>query len=154
MVPHVPEELIDTTWRAVGASTGEQILRIHKTHRKAQCALTMFVYHNFVDFREDAAGVGIYVYHVILEAFSRALPRPRCVRRAQIERVFGHQQQSEGFDPERSIEQSPEPHALRYAYEALTEDTDDVVLSELEREHIFGVLHAVIRSLHDACERE
>jgi len=153
-VPHVPKELIDTTWREVGASSEKQILKIQKTHRKAQRALTIFVYKQFADFREDAAGVGIFVYHVVLEAFSRARPRPRSVRSAQIERAFGHQRHPEEFDPERSIEQSPEPHALRYAYEALTEDTDDVTLSEQELEHIFGVLHAVISCLHGACERE
>lgn len=153
-MPHVPKELIDTTWRAVGALSEERIPKIQKAHRKAQRALTIFVYKQFADFREDAAGVGIYVFHVVLEAFSRSLPRPRSVRSAQIERAFGHHHQPEAFDPERAIGQSPEPHALRYAYEALTEDADDVTLSEQELEHIFGVLHAVISCLHDACERE
>ena len=100
----------------------------------------MYVYKHFVGLREDAVGVGIYVYHVILEAFSRALPRPRCVRKNQIELALGDQNRVEGFLLENSIEQSPEPYALRYAHEALTEDPDDVALSDQEREHLFEVL--------------
>lgn len=152
-VPHVSEELIDKTWRAVGAlDASDQILRMQNRHRRAQRALTLFAYMNFLDFREDAAGVGIYVYHVVLEAFSEVLPRPRSVRRAQIEQSWKDQRQLPDFDPEASIEQSPEPHALRYVYEALTEDSDEVVLSEHELELVFGALQAVIACLHDACK--
>lgn len=151
---HIPKELVESTWRAVGALTGEQILRIQKNHRKAQRALTMFAYDNFADFRGDAAGVGIYVYHVVLEAFSRALPRPTRVAKAQIERSLDNQRQRKEFDLETSLEESPEPHVLRYVYEALSEDAEDVVLSEHEREHIFGVLEAVVLCLHDSCERK
>lgn len=150
---HISQELIDETWRAVGALSGEQVLRIQKSHSKAQRVLTMFVYVIFSEFREDASGVGIYVYHVVLEAFSRARPRPRSIRRAHIERAWHDHGQGSNLDPEDLIEQSPEPHALRYVYEALTEDQDDVGLSEDEREHIFGLMQAVITCLHDACER-
>lgn len=153
-MPYVPNELMEKTWRAVAASTSEQIQRIQKSHRKAQRALTSFVYSNFIDFHEDAAGVGIYVFHVVLEAFSRALPRPRRVRRAQIERFFDHLDQIKDFNPEMLIEESPEPHALRYVYEALSDDEDDVVLSEHELEQIFGILQVVIMCLHDSCEKK
>ena len=149
----VSKELIEETWRAVGASTSEQVLRTQRSHSKAQRALTMFIYVIFSEFREDASGVGIYVYHVVLEAFSRARPRPRSVRRAQIEQAWRDQGPGSDLDPEDSIEQSSEPHALRYVYEALTEDQDDVGLSEHEREHIFRLMQAVITCLHDACER-
>jgi hypothetical protein len=150
---YVSQELIDETWRAVGALSGEQVLRTQKSHSKAQRALTMFVYVIFSEFREDASGVGIYVYHVVLEAFSRARPRPRSIRRAHIKRAWHDHDQGSDLDPEDLIEQSPEPHALRYVYEALTEDQDDVGLSEHEREHIFRLMQAVITCLHDACER-
>ena len=151
---HVPEELIESTWQAVGASTGEKLLKLQKTHRKAQHALTMFAYGNFTSLHEDSAGVAIYVYHVVLEAFARALPRPRRVSRAQIERSFANQRQSKEFDFETSLDESPEPHALRYVYEALSEDADDVVLSEQEREHIFGIMETAILCLHHSCERK
>ena len=94
---YVPKELIDATWQDVGASTGEKVLRIQKSHKKAHPVLTMYVYKHFVGLREDAVGVGIYVYHVILEAFSRALPRPRCVRKNQIELALGDQNRVEGL---------------------------------------------------------
>lgn len=153
-MPHISKELMDKTWREVGALTGERIVRNQKSHRKVQNALTMFAYVKFTDLREDAAGVGIYVYHVVLEAFLRALARPKRVRRAQVERAFGYQNRAEELDPEKSIEQSPEPHALRYVYEALYEGIDDVVLSEDEQEHMFRILQAVIVCLHEGGKRE
>ena len=151
---YVPKELIDTTWRNVGASTSGKVVRIQNDHKKTQRALTVYVYENFLGLREDAAGAGIYVYHVVLEAFSRVLPRPRRVGKNQVELARGNQHRLEGSESEKSIEQSSEPYALRYVHEALTEDTDDVVLSDQEREHIFGVLQAAIICLHEACGRE
>ena len=66
---------MDQTNQSVGLLTGSEIVEIQKRALKTQRALTKFVYDHVLVLREDSAGVGIYVYHVILETFGTLKPR-------------------------------------------------------------------------------
>ena len=149
----VSPELIEKTWKAVATSSEQQILKMQRNHKKTQPALTQFIYTHLFGLREDAAGVGMYVYHVVLQAFSRILPKPGRVRRAQIQRYIDAGALVEDYDPKTKIAESSEPHVLLYVYEALTDDEDEVVLSHTERVQIFNALHLVISCLHDSSVR-
>ena len=141
---------MEKTWREFAVSTGDQVVKTQKRHRKAQRTLTLFVYVALNDLREDAAALGIYVYHVVLEAFQSAHLKRRPVRKPQIERAWTDWPDDLAKDPETAIKLSPEPYVLRYAYEALMEDDDEVVLSEYEFEHIFKLIGIATDCLHQA----
>lgn len=152
-MPFVSQELIEKTWKAVAVSSEQQILKMQRNHQKKQQALTHFTFSHLLDLREEAAGVGIYVYHVVLFAFSRVSPKPGRVKRVQIEQYIDAGILVEEYDPIAKIAESSEPHVLRYVYEALTEDEDEVVLSDTEQAEIFNTLNLVVSCLHDSCAR-
>jgi len=139
---------MDRTWRSVGASTGPEIVQIQKTAMKTQPVLTRFVYDHAFALREDAAGVGMYIYHVIVETFGTVNPRVKKVKPKQVASLW----QTLGKDVrgvrEDNIAVSAEPVVLQYAIDALTED-DDVVLSDEELEILYAVLRTAIECLHN-----
>lgn len=126
---YVSDDLMTKVWRHVGASGPDQILTIEKRHRKDQKALTKFVYGRLLKLREDAAGVGLYTFHVLVEAFSRVTPKPKTVRRTCIDRVW-----DVSATLLKQEARNAEPFAVQYLEDALAED-DDVVLSDEERSH-------------------
>lgn len=142
---HVSEKLMDDVWQRVAAMRVDQITAMQKRHQKEQKALTKFAYRNLARLREDAAGLGIYTFHVVLEAFSSITPRPREVRRPVIDRAWNRPADELAQDA-----RSAEPHAAQYLDDALRE-CDDVVLTEGEREACVQVVHTAIVSLHGAC---
>jgi len=152
-MPIISSELVSSTWQTVGASSGAQVRGLQARHNKTQRALGLFVYDEFLSYREEAAGVGIYVYHVVLEMFMQARPRLKRVRRAQLEQVLADLSAAGENAPANAIAQSPEPHALRYVHEALYQYQGDVALSEDEGERIFRFMQAVIIALHDASSK-
>lgn len=147
--PFISQTVMDHTWRSVGASTGSEIGQIQKRALKTQPALTRFVYDHALDLREDAAGVGMYIYHVIVETFGTVNPSVKKVKAKQVASVW----QTLGKDirgvREDDIAVSAEPVVLQYAVDALTED-DDVVLSDEELEILYAVLRTAIECLHKA----
>jgi len=153
-VPYVSKDLIESTWQSVGASSGPEILRAQKKHRNSQDALSKFVYEDFLALREDAAGVGLFVFHVVVESFSRTQRRPKRVKWSQIKAASADQTTCLEFNPQQVCD-SPEPYVMRYVCEALYEpEPDDVVLSENEREHLYCILEVVVFCLHSACRRK
>lgn len=145
---YVPHELIEKTWQEVATKGLGPAARMQKRHQKERKALVTFAYVHLFELREDAAGVGTYVFHVIVEAFTRVAPRPGKVRQPAIERVWAL--------PAQELAQQAwqcEPHVAQYMADALAEDNDDVALSEVERVHCARVLQAVILCLHRACDR-
>ncbi len=145
----ISEKLITRTWQHVGGSGSNEILRLQKRHRKKQNALTMFAYSSHGVFREDAFGVFLYVFHVVIEAFENAKPRPKRVSKRLIESVSKEKDAEAPLPITLAIERSPEPNVLRYVYEAFTEeDDDDVVLSQHELEAFFAALVVVTECLH------
>jgi hypothetical protein len=76
-MPYISAELIERTWRRVGGFKDHEMIKLQKLHIKEQKPLTLHVYELLPEFREDACGVAIYVYQVVLEAFRNTLPRPK-----------------------------------------------------------------------------
>ncbi len=153
-VPFISQTVMDQTYQSVGSSTGTEIGEIQKKAQKTQPALTRFVYDHALVLREDSAGVGIYVYHVILETFGTLKARVRKVKPKHIAGVWETLRKEIRSVREDDIEASPEPAVLRYAFDALTEDGDDVVLSEEELDILYAVLGTAIECLHNAYRRK
>ncbi len=153
-VPFISQTVMEQTCQSVGSLTGTEIGEIQKRAQKTQPALTRFVYDHGLVLREDSAGVGIYVYHVILETFDSLRPRVRKVKPRHIAGVWETLRKEIHSVREDDIEASPEPAVLQYAYDALTEDDDDVVLSEEELGIIYTVLGTTIECLHNAYRRK
>lgn len=145
---YVPHELMEKTWQEVASRGVGPAARMQKRHQKERKALVNFAYVHILELREDAAGVGTYAFHVIVEAFSRVAPRPGKVRQSAIERVWA-------LPAEELAQQARqcEPHMAQYLVDALAGDDNEVVLSEEECAHCACVLQAVILCLHRACER-
>ncbi len=142
---YISHSSMDVAWKKVGAMSADRIRSMQKRHQKAQKALAKFACSKLLDLREDSAGVGIYVFHVIVEAFSSVSPKPKSVRRPAINRVW-ELPMSELDSEVRAFE----PHASQYLEEALSEE-DDVVLTKEEQAHCSQVLQAAIICLHQAC---
>ncbi len=145
---YVSHELMEKTWQEVASRGVGPIGRMQKRHQKERKALVNFAYVHIFELREDAAGVGLFVFHVIVEVFSRVTPRPGKVRQSAIDRV-----QAQPAEELAQQTRQCEPHVAQYLVDALTEEDDDVALSEEERVHCAWVLQAVIVCLHRACER-
>lgn len=147
---YVSAEDMDATWRAVGASGPRNVESMQKRHGKAQKALCRYVYKYLLDnLREDAAGVGLYAFHVLLEAFLRARPGLRPVRVPMIQSVHGSRRESGSYADH--VVASPEPHAMQYVYDVLFESNDDEVeLSAHEQTCCWEILHTAVVCLHEA----
>ena len=151
-MPYVSEKLIERTWKRMGAFEGAKIQKLQKRHQKSQKALTMFVYSFLEDFDEDACGVLLYVFHVVLEAFCNANPRPKRVSKPQIETAIEEKEAQAYSSMTMTMKHSPEPFVLKYVFEALT-DERDVVLTKDEIASFFFFLLIVTECLHRACSR-
>lgn len=149
----VSEDLMEKTWQRVGAFDGREILGMQKRHRKVQNPLVMFVYTGLRECGEDAGGLLVYVFHVVLEAFLKVEPRPRRISKRQILNALGKYDSDLPFSFPEARDASPEPHVLDYAFDAFTE-VDDVTLSQLEVEAFIAVVQVVIECLHGACQRK
>lgn len=152
MPPFISPQLMDRTWKKMATVSPREMLRIQKSHRKDQGPLTLFVARALHAFREDACGLLLYVYHVVMQASQQAEPRPKRVSRRQIEQAMA----TLGQEPTVTAYQAGtlparEPHALKYVYEAFTEADDDVTLTQEELESFFDTMYLVVECLHEAC---
>jgi hypothetical protein len=147
---YVSAEHIEATWRAVGAQGSRNLESMQKRHGKAQKALCRYVYEGFLyNLRQEAAGVGLYAFHVLLEAFLSARPGLRPVRAPMIQRL--HESLPDSGNYADLVAASPEPHAMQYVFDVLFEpDDDDVVLSAVEQARCWDILHTAVRCLHEA----
>ena len=143
---YVSDNLMNDIWQKVGAKGTDQILAMQKRHQKDQKALSKFAYEHLLELPEDAAGVGLYTFHVVVEAFSGLAPRPKTVRRPAIERLW---ELPTAVLAEEAL--AAEPHAAQYLEDALTEE-DEVILTETERAQCSRVVQTAILCLHGACE--
>jgi len=141
-------KLMDEVWQKVGAMDIDRIAALQKRHQKNQKALTKFAYGQLFELPEEVAGVGIYVFHVVVEAFAGLAPRPKAVRRPAIDRAWAL-----SADALAREVFAVEPHAAQYAEDALAEADDDVALTEIERAFCSKVVQTAIMSLHGGCER-
>jgi hypothetical protein len=151
-MPYVSEKLIEITYKRMGVFEGTGIQKLQKRHQKSQKALTMFVYSFLRDFDEDACGVLLYIFHVVVEAFCNANPRPKRVSKPQIETAIEEKEAQAYSSMAMTIEHSPEPFALNYVFEALT-DEQDLALTKDTIASFFAILVIVTECLHRACSR-
>lgn len=142
---NISDALMSDVWKRVGAKRSEQILAMQKKHQKEQKTLTKFAYKHLLELPEDAAGVGIYAFHVILEAFFALRPLPKAVRRPAIDHAWK-------LPAEVLAEKvhAVEPYAAQYLADALMNE-EEVVLAESERALCSQVVQTAILSLHEAC---
>jgi hypothetical protein len=147
MQTYVTDEQMDNVWQEVCRKSESQILAMQKRHRKEQKVLVNFACDHLLDLREDAAGVGIYVFHVIVEAFSGAFPRPQPVRRPEITQVLMLSDETLAQEVK-----AIEPHAAQYLEEALAEE-GDVMLFDEEQVYFTHIIQIAILCLHMACEK-
>lgn len=147
---YISYNLMETVWKKVCAKAqakgGDYVLSIQKKHLKEQKTLSKFATGHFFELREDAAGVGLYTFVVVVEAFSRLTPKPQKVRRPAIDRVWAL--------PAAALSQAVhvlEPHAAQYLEDALVEDDDKVVLTDEELAYCSRVVQTAILCLHQAC---
>lgn len=143
----ISDKLMDDVWQRVGSRNADQIRAIQKKHQKDQKTLTKFAYGLLLELPEEPAGVGIYSFHVVLEAFQSLVPRPKAVRRPAID--FAWKLPAEVLAEKVRID---EPYAAQYLEDALVE-ADDVVLTETERAFCSRVVQVAIWCLHEACEK-
>lgn len=149
-MPFVSEELIETTWKTISAYGGIGIQKLQKRHQKRQKALTTVAYSFLDDFSEDASGVYLFIFHVVVEAFEKTVPRPKKITKPQIENALSEIELQASKSTIDAVEKSSEPHALRYVREALFE-VDDVVLSKSEIATMFALHSVFVECLHRAC---
>ncbi len=143
----ISEKLMDSVWRIVATRDVGQIRAMQKRHQKSQKTLTKFASWHLTELPEDAGGLGIYVFHVVVEAFSSLTPRPGKVRRPAIDRAW--QLPADMLAEEA---RNVEPNAVQYMEDALAEE-DDVILTESEQALCSRIVQTAILSLHDACEK-
>lgn len=151
-MPFISDNLIEKTWQHIGGFGANEIQKLLQRHRKAQNALTMYANSRIHEFREDAFGVLLYVFHVVIEASANAKPRPKRVSKHLINSVSKDKKTEIPFSIDLVIERSSEPAVIKYVYEAFTE-CDDVVLSMHEMEAFLVTMETVVESLHQACTR-
>ena len=133
--------MVDATWQRIGGSSGFEINKLRKRHLKLQKPLSLFIDRHVDFYREEAAGVFLYVAHAILEAALSCSPRPKKISTSMIESVAA-KLKSEGLTDD-------EFHLSNYAYEAFTElDKDDVVLSTDELETMLDSISILTMCIH------
>jgi hypothetical protein len=149
-MPFVSEKLIETTWKTIGAYNGSEMQKLQKRHQKSQKALIKTAYSFLDDLSEDASGVFLYIFHVVIEAFEKTVPKPKKITKPQIEYALSETELQTSKPTIDALVTSPEPHVLRYVWEALFE-VDDVVISKSEIATIFALHSFFVECLHRAC---
>ncbi len=139
MEPCISERLIERTWKRVGASSSKDVTKLQKRHLKLQKPLVTFISAHVESLREDAAGVFLYVAHVILEAALNCTPKPRKITATDIQKARDDLNAGNGGDAEIYLTQ--------YASEAFSED-DDVTLGVNEIELMMTSIQLVNLCIH------
>jgi len=154
----VSEELMNATWQKVGASSGAQALELQKKCGREQEELAAFVVAFTSQLSPSAAGLALYAYIVVAEAFRQSGAKFRKVKPGRITRAW---EETEGPitalmgagrpDSQAIPESVAERAVLRYILDALSPDQDEPVeLSDEEYWHILRVLMTVSNCLHGA----
>lgn len=161
MSPLVNSTLMDTTWRSVGAASAADMRQMQKLAGKEQAELTAFVAGITADLGVDAVGLALYMHIVLSQAFRQTKAKFRKVKVGKIDRAWrdnsaiiaelksaGHTRAPFVFPPEKT----PEPAALQYIVDALTEQdgADPIPMTEHEFWHVLQVLKTYCDCMHDA----
>ncbi len=161
MEPLVTAQLMEKTWRAVGAMSEAEIRRRQGLCGKEQEELTGFVLAYTADLAPEALGLALYAHLVIVEAFRRTRVRFNKLKPATIERTwkenFGFINDLKAAGYGRAPFQlraglASEPAIVQYAIDALTEDDEDdpITLADEDFWHTLQVLKTVADCMHAA----
>lgn len=165
MEPLVSAQLVEDTWRAIGALSDDEIRRKQALCGKEQQELTGFVLAFTSDLPPEAFGLALYVHLVVIEAFRRSGARFRRLKPTRIETTWrenfgfvgdlkaaGHTRAPFQLRPELASE----PAVMQYVIDALTEENEDdpVSLSEEDFWRIVQVLKTVADCMHSARKAE
>jgi hypothetical protein len=155
----VDAQVMEATWKAVGAMSEAQIRHTQALCAKQQQELTGFAMVFTSDLPAEAIGLALYVSLVVMEAFRRSGARFGKLKPAKIERAWnasvgfvgdlraaGHSQAPFQLNPDLVSE----PAVMQYVIDALTEqDPDDpVALSDEAFWRILQVLKTVADCMH------
>jgi len=159
--PLVDGQLMEETWRAVGAMPDAEIRRRQGLCGKEQEELTGFVLAYTSDLPPEALGVALYTHFVVIEAFRRSRAQFRKLKPTRIENTwkdnfgFINELKAAGYSRapfELKSELASEPAVVQYVIDALTEDNEDdpVNLSDDDFWRILQVLKTVADCMHSA----
>ncbi len=161
MAPLVSAQVMEETWRAVGAMSDAEIRRKQGLCGKEQEELTGFVLAFTSELPSEALGLALYAHFVVIEAFRRSGARFRKLKPTKIENTWrdnfgfindlkaaGHTYAPFQLKPELA----PEPAVMQYVIDALTEENEDdpVSLSDDDFWRILQVLKTVADCMHFA----
>jgi hypothetical protein len=161
---HIPEHVIDATWRSVGALEPGTLRRIQKSSGRDQEDLMAFVIAWNSEQRSEVLGLGLYLALVILESFRRGpVRRVKRVKERRILRLLRENQVLIAGLPDSPEEGSAilmdpeivsEPAIMEYILSALAEAPEDpeemLDLSDDEFWHLVLVLKTFTDALHEA----
>jgi hypothetical protein len=165
MEPLVDAQLMEATWRAVGAMSDAEIRRRQGLCGKEQEELTAFVLAFTSELPSDALGLALYAHLVVIEAFRRSGARFRKLKPTRIENTwkdnFGFINDLKAGGSSRAPfqlkpELVSEPAVMQYVIDALTEENEDdpVTISDGDFWRILQVLKTVADCMHSARRTE
>ena len=161
MAALISPELMEETWKSVAQMSADQLQRRQALCGEEQEELTGFALAFLADLSPDAGGVGLYAHVVLMEAFRRTNARFRKLSAAKIERAWEAnldfveelKRAVKGRQPfQVQADKYPEPAALQYAVDALTEvdEEDPVDIADDEFWHVLRLLKTIVDCMHDA----
>jgi hypothetical protein len=165
MEPLVDAQLMEETWRAVGAMSDAEIRRRQGLCGKEQEELTSFVLAFTSELPPEALGLALYAHFVVIEAFRRTGVRFRKLKPARIETTwrenfgFINDLKATGYSRapfQLKAELTSEPAVMQYVIDALTEDNEDdpVALTDDDFWRVLQVLKTVADCMHSARRSE
>ena len=161
MKPLVDEQLMESTWNAVGAMSEPEVRQRQSLCGKEQQELTAFVLAYTSELPPEALGLALYAHFVVVEAFRRCGTRFRKLKPAEIERAWKDNSAFVNGLRAAGVSRTPfqlqhglasEPAVMQYVVDALTEQTEDDPISITEEDfwRILQVLKTVSDSMHFA----
>jgi hypothetical protein len=165
MEPLVSAQIMEDTWRAVGAMSEAEIRRRQGLCGKEQEELTGFVLAFTSELPPEAFGLALYAHLVVMEAFRRCGARFRKLKPARIESTwkenfgFVNDLKAAGYSRtpfQLKTELVSEPAVMQYVIDALTEESEDdpVTVTEDDFWRILQVLKTVVDCMHSARRTE
>ncbi|HMM74503.1 MAG TPA: hypothetical protein PJ986_02265 [Gammaproteobacteria bacterium] len=162
MTALITAELMDATWQHVAGASAARIAVMQNQCNKHQPALLEFVVGATASLPEEAAGLAMYAYLVIFQAFMRSGAALRKVRETDIlsqweasgRSIAGLRTRGERTASAMLALECAEPNVLDYIAGALEYDEEDPIdLTDEEYWHIVHVLLTATECLHQARKR-
>ena len=162
---HIPSEIVEETWRRLGACVGKELVALQARSGRYQPELTGFVLGFTSELRPDALGLALYAMVAVYEMFrvrhiKMRKARERVVLRhwaAACERVIGLRET--GLTRETlnvDALETTDPFVLGYVLDAFTEThaDDPIDISDDELWHMVAIFLTVVETLHEMAGAE